>query len=296
MIETVVSVVLVCGGFGAFGGLAAHFINFADQTPDEKGRLGTGSGVMGIGIGPWKSMYVGAAGAIGFLFFMLAVGGLVAQFNALPDILRTISTSTIAGFGARRLLPRMVDHLEQQVANAAERAEEATELADTAVKELRKAELQSELLQVNINLKEAANKTASAVLRRSAVEEAERIIQKGNATSSTWVALARVHRASGELERAIATLNLVQKAIEKGEVDNKNLAALFYNRACYRVLLYDDKTSAVEKRKAFEDLQSFFEQTEDPKYEANIIKEDSDWVSVVDDPGFNEIVDKWLSA
>lgn len=284
LVVTVAALAIV---FGGLGGLAAHFVY--GGRPQAQGlshpTISVENDQRLLG---WQSVFIGSIGALGFLFFVLAVGGLGAE-SGFEEKVRLISTSVIAGFGARRLLPNMVGNLEKQMAQVAQKA-------DRAASEAHSAERQSDRLEVNINLKEAAQKTASAKTRSKAIAEAKKLIAANNASSATWVALARVFRWDGKIETAIVTLDQGLTAIEQGDVDGDNLAVLYYNRACYRALMYEDASSASEKAKLIADLEHFFSLTEDPKKEAEIIFEDADWSALVDDPDFLKVINKWKGA
>lgn len=299
-------VVSLSSAFGGLGGLAAFFIG--EEHTEERGAPATfWDGLI--------SAFIGAVGAVGFIFFTIAVSDFSAALG-LEEILRILSTSVIAGFGARRLLPKMVNSLEDKLRDTNKRIEETNDRAQVALekmaeaekhiaemeeqaektaKEVREEARQNQRLKVNINLREAATKTASAILRREAVEEAEALIEDRNASSATWVALARVHRWNGKLETALVTLDRGLKAMMAGDVDKMNLAALYYNRGCYRALLHTPNTSDQEKHKALSDLDLFFENADDPAHEANIISGDADWERFADDGDFKAIVGKWSS-
>jgi hypothetical protein len=111
--EPITNILVACIACGAFGGWIAHFINNEKQailqTVDQRGWFLFPSN--------WQSALIGVAGAIAFLFFIIAVGGLTT-FSTLGEQIRIIAVSVIAGFGARSLLPRMVGQLEKQIAQA----------------------------------------------------------------------------------------------------------------------------------------------------------------------------------
>lgn len=310
----VLYVILVCIVFGGIGGLAAFFVRGQESEPEpslhqegeeklqtqsdspvEASPLSEGASAVGVysSINWWQSFFIGAASAIGFLFFTIAVGGLAGQFATLTEILRTVSTSVIAGFGAQRLLPLMVGQLEKKIDALDKQTAAAQQRAAAAEKRAEHADIQNDRLEVNINLKDASTPTALDGFRLKAIEAAEKFLKTGEATSGTWVNLARAYRWNKRREKAISTLDDAIDLMVSGKIDQDSLAAAYYNRGCYRAILHNDNTSAEEIEKAMSDLEAFFATTKNPKDEAKIINQDKDWEKFADDPRFKEIVGKW---
>ena len=300
------NILLICFVFGGLGGLVAHLLRWplgkdGSPTPTEAPLH-------------WAaSIVIGVAGAIGFLVFTIAVGGLGGEPPKLDDVLRTISVSVIAGFGARRLLPRMVDHLETQIAEVREKADEAKKEAKAT--EAKNEQLQGDLtaltkrltdaeakaaeiererkrLEVNINLKETANKDSTVERRKVAIAEAKDLIANKIENSATWVALGRVYRWDKNLPKAIETLDMALSEIESGRLDKTNLDAVYYNRGLYRAMLSGMKDADV-KEQCLKDLDKFFEAVEDTALEVKFFMDDEDWKPFADD--VQEVIDKWSS-
>jgi hypothetical protein len=97
-------ILVICLVFGGFGGLVAHFINNERASFGGANKSASLASQTDFYLFPSfiKSICIGVAGALGFLFFMVAVGGITSSFDGLTVYLRVISTSVIAGFGARR--------------------------------------------------------------------------------------------------------------------------------------------------------------------------------------------------
>jgi len=269
-LEPILLVLLTCCVFGALGGLSAHFLRSAHGRVDAQ---------ITVAVSGWaQSLVIGACGALAFMAFTVAAGGLSATELLPTDILRTIGVSIIVGFGGRRLLPRMVDHLEKQVAEADKKAEHAeagvqsikkknseldalvkglTEALQQSQDEVRDARRTSEQLVTNYNLKDSASNEATRERREAALKRAEALIKDNNANSATWVAMARVYRWGGDLGTAIDTLDRAEAAMRCDAVDHRNKDVLLYNRALYRAMSGGLENSA-DKRHIIRDLDDFF--------------------------------------
>src|ERR1700744_1183543 len=152
------NIVLLSAIFGAFGGLVTHFLNNEkeavfgkptstraarredaqpvdrtkandDGQPADKTKASADAEKAKWYLFPsaLQSALIGAAGALGFLFFIIAVSGISDNLKSV-DYLRIIAIGVIAGLGARNLLPGMVGQIEKQILqraeNAANKAEE----------------------------------------------------------------------------------------------------------------------------------------------------------------------------
>jgi len=176
--QSIGSVILSATVSGAAGGIGAHFINneraaayFSSEKSDHAGRMLYQFG------SKRQSGFIGACGAIGFIFFLTAIDG-INGFVEMKEILRFISLSMIAGFGARRLLPMMVGNLEKQIAHAEQSADKALITANANEKRMTRAEQKLDLVRINADLLTAAQLNAAKSRREHAMREAEAAITK----------------------------------------------------------------------------------------------------------------------
>ncbi len=280
----IVLILLATSVFGAFGGAVAHFIN------NEKKQLlhiqGTENEDVQWFVYPslFQSACIGIAGSIAFLFFIIAVGGLT-NFQNLTEQIRSIAVSVIAGFGARSLLPRMVNRLAEQVerantnaAEAKDRAESASESAREAIEKakqaqisaednLRKTEEKLELIHLNSKLGEAAHPDMPSDIWRSTLNRAMVFIAEDRASAVTWINVARVQRWHNQLDEAIKTLDDLIKIIESGKFEkDDNYARAYYNRSCYNEKKYKEGGENYYRENCIKDIQQCLKNTLDKNY------------------------------
>jgi len=291
---------------GGAGGLVAHFINnerYAEKPgrkdkapPYQSGK--TDASPSATELHPrdlqhyefkskWQSAFIGTCGAISFIFFVAAIGG-INSFNTSLEIARFVSLSMIAGFGARRLLPMMVGHLEKQIAQAAETsqralisAQQTSEHLTVAEHRITHTERKLELVRINANLLTAAHASASTSMRDQARQEAENALAGIEDTKnldapipSIYINLARVYRASGDLSRAIDLLTKFVRKVERNELlRDSNFSIAYFNRACYQALRSEAGASAEELDRAMDDFERSIElspdQIDDLRYALN---------------------------
>lgn len=261
-----IAVLLICLVFGTLGGVVAHYIN--NEKPWSLNRnYRSDKDTINQNWYQFPSIYqsasIGIAGSLGFLFFITAVGGISTTFGGLQEYLRAISGSVIAGFGARSLLPKMAGQLEKQVAEAASKAEAASHDAKEAIHDAKAQEIRLRRMEAHLKLVSATHPQASAASREEALRLGQEIIAGGTDTSATWINIARVQRAAGNLERAIETLNLAIKRMLDGALENTNLGAAYYNRGCYRALIFKDCNDEKQLQASLDDLKIFLNQSED---------------------------------
>lgn len=284
-LEEVISILIICFVFGGFGGLVAHFINNERASIENTNAGSASASAPELYLFPslLKSICIGVAGALGFLFFMVAVGGITSPFQGLTDYLRVISTSVIAGFGARRLLSRMVDHLEQKIADA-------QSTADAAILETQENEERLDLLETNMKLLEAADGPSTQATRDDAIERGEKLVSEGRANAITWIHLSRVYRWNDNLDSAIDTLDKFIPLARAGKFSQTSLNPAYYNRGCYHALLYKNAKDEGRLTKCLTDLNSALETCSDRVKEIALIWNDDDWNHLANEQSFTDIV------
>lgn len=279
----VIAFVLTCFFFGGFGGLVAHFINNEKSTTIKSNTENhTLAGSWYSFPSYFQSICIGACGAIGFIFFINAVGGISGTVDE-QQIFRVVSSSVIAGFGARSLLSKMAGQLEKQVA-------EARSMAEEAVDEAKANDVRIKVLEANLKLTQAAHPHSSSAMREDAIQNAKKLISSGNDTSGTWVNLARVYRWNDDLASAISTLTTAISKMKSGELAKDNLSPAHYNRGCYNACLYEKTKDRTVLASALDDLKTALDLAIEREAEIDAVWNDDDWNHLANEEGFIAIV------
>ncbi|MFH6785196.1 hypothetical protein [Methylobacterium sp. MA0201] len=294
---------------GCFGGLVGHFINneksaaLRSDNPDKTWFAYPSKP---------QSCLIGAGGAIAFLFFIAAIGGL-NDFNTLNEYLRLISVSVIAGFGARSLLPRMVGNLEKQLSevdnkvsrfgNQVEKirdeAQSAVKSAQEAITQATNARLEAErqynelrdTITLNNELIKACAKNTDPQDWGSQLKRAEDLARQGTATSALWINIARLQRFKISLDSAIVTLDMLLLKYENKELaKDHNFIAAYFNRACYHELRFLANSNAADRQLALADARACLNHAGDPAFEINQMRGDEDLSELVKTEEFISIV------
>lgn len=258
-----------CGGFG---GLVAHWLNNQPARSDPRP-------------GAVKSTLIGAAGAWGFLFFVGATGG-INDFSTLPEQLRVISVSVIAGFGARRLLPQMVDNISAKVAKLEETTSQLERTTSDKVDTLKhvteeehhRTAVHIANLEANMGLLAMARPDADHQQRTKALNDAIALIEKNDAQPMVWINAARALRWTGETADAIALLERFIAATDEGTIPMSpaNYQAAYYNLACYKALTASAAGDESLLESALSDLANAYSKAPDKAKELAFIEQDSD--------------------
>lgn len=321
---------------GAAGGLVAHFINnervanrSGTEPPDEQ----AGTNRIKPLIEParphqyrfesaFQSAFIGMCGAVAFIFFVTAIGGIRA-FTDPSEIARFIALSMIAGFGARRLLPMMVTHLEKQIAHAEESADRALNTAEALLAQLetaqqrmsateqnmksteRKLELtvrKLELVRINANLLSSWHASAPKSTRDRAILDATAALaeigdsaNQDQSLPAIFINLARLYRASGKLDEAIELLERFVMKAERGElVANANVSVAYYNLACYRLLKEKSDTEHTGLERALDDFERSIKLSPNPADDMRYAQKDADLSPMKETKRFKDLLKRFI--
>lgn len=298
--------VIACAAvFGAFGGLVNHHL-----APTGDASRGRGAGVAAT---------VGAAGAIGFVFFIISIGG-VSTFSSVVEWLRLTSLSVLAGVGAPNLLPLMVSSLQKQITAANEAARTAQERAEAAVKQAVSAQREAEKVKGDYESLAANNQKLAADLENTrlvrdieliisrfdevppaehsrVVEGARRLIDDGRAAPHLFVGLGmylkrRFHsdpHSDAPLREAIAVLERAKRSV--AEAGDPRLRAFDYNIACYYGLIHGFSGAAGALEACLDHLRTSLERSDDVAADLRSIQEDKDFDAVRETPGFLALIE-----
>ena len=255
-------------------------------------------------------------GAIAFMFFIVAVGGLTT-FSSLAEQIRIIAVSVISGFGARSLLPRMVGHLEKQIVQAEAKAESAntkaenaTVEAELAMKDALEARKSAEELRKETDKKIEASSVKTILIHaahpqtpeaewKEALARAQSAIKDGATDPGIRINAARVLRWHGEINDAI---NSLDDAIAAFDSDTDKIRRrqsqcfAYFNRACYYASRYVEKGDAADLESAFEDIKNCLRIADRPAEWLASMRGDKELSSVVSLPKFEKIADEFMRS
>lgn len=275
-------VVFFTCAFGSLGGLGALYVSRTEipttpSSPPPQKITWTEA---------FCALLIGAVGALGFLFFTLAVGGITESVETnTEEKLRLIATSVISGFGARRMLPRMVGSLEKQIAQANQDASEAKSSAANASSQVKQLEdeLHSASQKIsNMRIREKLNRSIDSPVSdriwKQSLEDAKAAIQNGTASAGMWIDAARVEARRISPAAAIETLTAYIKHVQQDKLQlDQNFPTALYNRACYRAKLYSESKKHSDLQALIEDLRSIKKASAYPEAFADLMETDKDF-------------------
>lgn len=218
----------------------------------------------------------------------------MTNFEAPAEQIRLVAVSVIAGFGARSLLPRMVGHLEKQVANAIDKAGEAKSEAERATQEAREANEKLRVVHTNLKLLEVLDPNVPLQYWQDIFRKARVLIDEGKAPPALWINAARVLRWHNCLEDAISLLDETIKALESGKIPkDQNYPIAYFNRACYYALRYASGKNTEDARKAVGDLEKYLHIIDNPSSQISKITADQDLGSILKTDEFEALAKKY---
>ncbi|MEP3775592.1 MAG: hypothetical protein ABJM82_01065 [Shimia thalassica] len=285
-------VLCACVVFGGFGGLVALW---ASSENEEAERKGLHEKV----ISNLKSSAIGIGGAFGFMFFTLAVGGITdAVVSKFAEQLRLLSICFISGFGARRLLPQMAGHLEQQIAQANKEASEAKAQAHSTVGQVSDLSQQLDTMKIRTRLKHAIDSPDADRVWKTALAEAKEIIRaRTTDIPSFWIDVARIEMRYVSIEAALDTIADMLALMESGKLPkNINYPTAFFNRACYYSKLFEDSGDERYCGLSLENLRKLLEVAESPSVFSKYVESDPQLEAVRSNKGFADILDMFKNA
>lgn len=273
---TLLSVIVVAGGFGGFLDFCNRFTIFREGS--NKGSLLSQSSLVtkknaeyglfykGVELHSKYLLYVGAfhiclgiGGSIAMSFALISIGQFKVETN-VDNLLLLTTLSVVAGFGGNRILEKVRGQLERQLEDT-QREVSALKTSVSSMKEEISLDIEvtdclnnahsvlegkdekpwNEIEQVVSSLKHlvAHDNLSRLVLRRAAIY------------------LGRIYRAKyDDLDRAAAHLSDFVK--KYGAIKDTHSAAVLFNRACYYSLIAKTKSNGQREEllsKAHADLE-----------------------------------------
>jgi hypothetical protein len=249
-----------------------------------------------------QSALIGAAGALGFLFFIIAVSGINDNLKSV-DYLRIIAIGVIAGLGARNLLPGMVGQIEKQILqraeNAANKAEENqqkvaadTEKVQKVVNTVTKTSEDNfrDRLLISAAAQAAYSEKEKDPQRPLFIEKLEERRRGARALDANgYIVLARLYRVQNDLPKAIEVLASYLGAAGKVTPPNQAYHTVLYNLACYRCVRGAQVGDKQLLEHALDDLAEALKYSENPETDKAYAREDDDLAALKQDPRFQEL-------
>ena len=298
---------------GAIGGLAELFteLTFGDNergTNDdlEKGAVKFKYNNNEVSI--WQSIVlslisimIGVCGSVAFQFILILLGSFKSGKDP-EQILFLLSISSAAGFGARRLLPKITSQLENKVAEIEEKnksqddelsdvkrkTEQLKKEAERIKSETEHAQFEADEKLLFLQYQDAEREDALFSMRRQCIRELSKFLEIYPKERKYAFRLGRLYKVSGKYLEGIFCMENFANRFEGAKISKDKLdqACALYNKACYATLYYSDSKDENYKKMALNSLKECFSVVEtipeadrkeldyDPKEDA---KTDSDF-------------------
>jgi len=241
--------------FGAIGGVlqVLSLLNPKDILRDGKATIGSYPRFLAtVAIGTVS----GAGGGIAY-GAILALADKFDEPLEASDRLLIAGTALAAGFLGIWMIKRLAIQIDEE---ALRRLETRTE--KRIVEEAASIGEYSDAIDIARDVLQKDTKGADRTLdgqRREALAKLEKVRPHSRHSRPLGIYLGRLYRQLGDLDSAIQVLSEVIEARKKERRVGVDLAALLYNRACYRNLLAgrtnDPRKAAELRSQAWEDLR-----------------------------------------
>jgi len=253
-----VDTLLIFAFFGAFGGVLA-----AIQTTDvhklmklTEVRWGGWPRFFCVALGLFISACGGIGGAIAGLLILLVDGKIQRTDLTDHDRLLYAGTGLVAGFIGFRLLKRVAERFDKVMEAAEKKAEQTAErVTEDKLAQEHQKEMQRDLLTRSIGQGLIA---AGGNVRPSEIDQAIRNLELARKEfprdRTAIIVLARLYaNQRRDLQTAIETLTHGLDAVQQQQTtQQKDIADILYNRACYYFRLAKQTADEGEKARLIE--------------------------------------------
>lgn len=230
---------------------------------------------------------LGIGGALAVTLVMLLARQFPTQASTQPELV-LLTLYVVAGFAGRRILPIVSRGLEQKLEEATRVANEAKKKAQDATKLASATEPLTAALALLREPKSAAEE------RMESMRELELVFDADRNNRKVAIILGRLHEESPQLEedgtkRLTAAINVLSKFLDAKKAaaaEDIDYAAGLYNRACYRMRLYEMSGNLADRESGYRDLERSVEIDPANKDEAKV---DAYFPSVRNDERFKKI-------
>ncbi len=237
-------------------------------------------------IGFWQSAlnlllfgFVGAAGAVALQFVFVLLDSFSDSYNVTRQVF-LISVSTAAGFGARRILPKLTDRIEDQIEQI---KKDNVQLKSQTLVNLEKIKEIKTGNQENFIF----NKVLTILQQKTpehndfvwSLKNLKSILDHDKFNRPACILTGRIHRRMGNLNAGIDVLSSVIVRKSQENQYDQDFADILYQRAVYYALLHndlkdDEKSNSIDR--IISDLKKSFDISPDNKEEARHEKDFSD--------------------
>lgn len=208
------------------------------------------------------SSFIGSAAALAIQWLLIGIN----KFDSTADVKNTIfilAISVVAGYGARQILPMLTRRFEKELEDVKE--DLTKDLTQTKKEVIQKVETVDRFTRSLTSLRPGAPKSELHENR----SELESYLRSHPTDRRAAIILARICRADNDLGQAIAILDKFLKAKEGLKEFDKDYADALYNRACYKLKLWESNKQEVKyKDQAYEDLKRSIELSPPNKVDA----------------------------
>lgn len=199
------------------------------------------------------NVIIGICGAIAVQFALVLLRSFRST-GSVDDQIFILSISTAAGFAARRILPSLSDRLESQVAQvrinteeASRISQEANRLSQEAGKRAQEAGKEADEAVFFAKVQDALKANANPSTRFYCIAKIKKSLQENPLQREYTIMLGRLLRANDNYHGAVEVL---ENFVAKKNIEDKDVADVLFNIACYKSQQWDRMGSEQDKKEA----------------------------------------------
>lgn len=263
--ELLIILLLISAG-GSMGGLTefirAIYVDNKEGDRDEKNISGLFY-FKEFKIGFWPFIFLSFVGAFIGVVSAIALQFLLVLLDAAKLDVTTasavfnISISAAAGFGGRRILPKMSDRIERNFIDTEARrnAEEANEAAEEASETAEVASEEAQIAGLYSQVQDAMKDDAIPSTRSQLTHLLESKLEKSPLNRRYNIWLGRLLFRERKYEEAIQAIDRFLAAKRQLSDYDKDYADLNFNKACYLAQVFGFNGNEVDKNSALDALR-----------------------------------------
>lgn len=215
-----------------------------------------------------SSLFIGSAAALAIQWILIAIGSFRSTIR-VEDTMFIVAISVVAGYSAREILPMIAKRLGEEITRR-ELQETKKEVIER-VKDV-KEDLSGSMTETDLSTSALVYLSSGSLPfeRHKIRNEMESYLESHPTARGIAIILARMcAEADNDLGSALAVLDRFLKAkTERRESGDKDYADALYNRACYKLKLWESHKREEYKNQAYEDLKRSIEISPENKVDA----------------------------